>query len=151
MKMKSDLPFYSEGLSFSCTRCSSCCRKEPGFVFLSNNDVQNLLKSMNMEYAEFVKTFCRWIPSGGKELLSLREKSNYDCILWKETGCSVYEYRPLQCRTFPFWQTMLYSPQSWESGKNECPGMGQGKYHSFDTIAYLLAQQCLDPPISKEG
>ena len=34
--------FYSDGLRFECTRCSRCCRHTPGYVFLSENDVERL-------------------------------------------------------------------------------------------------------------
>ena len=30
--MRAD-PFYAEGLRFACTRCSICCRGEPGYAF----------------------------------------------------------------------------------------------------------------------
>ena len=32
-------PFYAEGLRFSCERCSACCRGEPGYVFLTKEDL----------------------------------------------------------------------------------------------------------------
>ena len=36
-----------------------------------------------------------------KIVLCLKEKPNFDCILWKD-GCEAYEGRPVQCRTYPF-------------------------------------------------
>ena len=91
-------PYYAGGLRFSCARCSACCRYESGYVFLSGKDVSLLGDSLNIEYKEFTETYCRWIPSENEtERLSLKEKSNYDCIFWnKKENCSVYETRPLQ-------------------------------------------------------
>ncbi|MDR3247725.1 MAG: YkgJ family cysteine cluster protein, partial [Treponema sp.] len=41
-------PFYANGLRFSCTRCSSCCRYESGYVFLSPEDVDVLAKAQDL-------------------------------------------------------------------------------------------------------
>ena len=133
--------FYAKGLRFSCTRCSGCCRHEPGFVFLSKKDVFSLAEETRMNYSRFIETWCRWIPAGGKwERLSLKEKSNFDCIFWN-SGCSVYEARPLQCRAFPFWPSILASVHTWQSEAADCPGIGRGKLHSRDRIAAWLAEQ----------
>ncbi|HQO67077.1 MAG TPA: YkgJ family cysteine cluster protein, partial [Spirochaetales bacterium] len=32
--------FWHEGLRFECARCSACCRYEPGYVFLSADDLR---------------------------------------------------------------------------------------------------------------
>jgi Fe-S-cluster containining protein len=134
-------PFYAKGLKFSCAKCSACCRYEPGFVFLSQKDFDVLAKALQMGYTQFMETFCRWIPYlGDTERLSLREKSNLDCIFWKE-GCSVYEARPLQCRSFPFWPTVLHSKQAWKAAAAGCPGMGHGEIHSAGTVDCWLEQQ----------
>jgi Fe-S-cluster containining protein len=134
-------PFYVNGLRFSCRRCSSCCRNESGFVFLSGEDLRRLSAACNMEYAGFVTTWCRWIPWGGGEFrLSLKEKSDYDCIFWKN-GCTVYEARPLQCRAFPFWNSVLSSRKAWEAAGTGCPGMDCGAMHSREEIEACLERQ----------
>ena len=134
-------PFYAEVLCFSCTRCSSCCRYESGFVFLSQIDVLRLAAECQISYNEFVKTYCRWIPSVNKtERLSLREKADFDCIFW-DSGCKVYNARPLQCRAYPFWPNMLNFRESWEMGKTECPGMDQGKLYTLSEIEAFLDSQ----------
>ena len=139
--------FYSAGLRFSCARCSTCCRKESGFVYLSENDLSALAQELQMEYADFVNMWCRWVPfERGRERLSLREKSNYDCIFWKsgsagDDGCSVYNVRPLQCRTFPFWDYVLGSQQAWTNAGKDCPGIGSGEYHEAEKIKNLLRLQ----------
>ena len=50
--------------------------------------------------------------------------------------CSVYEARPMQCRTWPFWKVNLASRQAWESVKKAtpCPGMGSGTLVSIERI-----------------
>ncbi|AEF85186.1 conserved hypothetical protein [Treponema primitia ZAS-2] len=140
-------PFYANGLLFSCTRCSECCRIDPGFVFLRKKDTEILVSALKMKYTEFVETYCRWVPGfDGTEQLSLKEKANYDCIFW-DRGCSVYESRPLQCRTFPFWPSMLESAKYWKS--MSCPGMGKGALHTRGEIELFLAQQRAEPVIER--
>ena len=127
-------PFYAKGLKFSCKRCSSCCRYDSGFVFISENDLKRLSAALKMDKDGFIKTYCRWVPSVSEnERLSLREKSNKDCILW-DNGCTVYESRPVQCVSFPFWESVLSSNEAWEMAASACPGMNCGTLHSEEEI-----------------
>ncbi|HCM26059.1 MAG: Fe-S oxidoreductase [Treponema sp. GWB1_62_6] len=138
--------FYSEGLRFSCERCSACCRHDPGFVFLSRRDAELLAQHRQMSYIDFVATYCRWIPVGdGIDRLSLKELSNYDCVFWKTGGCTVYSSRPQQCRTFPFWNSVVSCAESWEATALDCPGMEKGELHGADEIEGLLALRVNDP------
>ncbi|MCL2044073.1 MAG: YkgJ family cysteine cluster protein [Treponema sp.] len=130
----SDESFYSAGLRFSCTRCSNCCRKESGFVYLSENDLSRLAGFFDMDYTAFIQTWCRWVSfERNRERLSLKEKSNYDCIFWDKV-CTVYNVRPLQCRTFPFWDSVLCSKDAWENTGQSCPGINTGDLHEKGII-----------------
>ncbi len=143
-------PFYESGLRFSCARCSACCRHDPGFVFLSLREAQNLAKRLSMDYSEFLAAYCRWIPmSEQTEMLSLRERSNYDCIFWSEKGCTVYEDRPVQCRTFPFWDSVVASEEAWNSVAEGCPGMNRGAVHLAEEIEQLLSQRRDEAPLTR--
>ena len=152
-------PFYADGLRFSCKRCSQCCRHESGFVFLSEKDVVRMAEALKIGCEEFSLSFCRWIPQvNGIEQLSLKEKSNLDCILWAisaganaDGGCSVYESRPLQCRSFPFWPSMLNSSVSWEAAAKDCPGIGQGSLHNLDSILEWIAIRQNEPIMSRKA
>jgi Fe-S-cluster containining protein len=142
-------PFYADGLRFSCKRCSACCRYEPGYVFLSESDCKLLAECLEMEYTTFVKTFCRWIPVPGLgEQLSLREKANFDCVFWNGV-CAVYEKRPLQCRTYPFWDSLVFSPQAWE--EFDCPGKNQGELHTGAYIESCLERRRAEPALTRGG
>jgi len=134
-------PFYASGLRFSCKRCSACCRYESGHVFLSEKDLINLSDWLKMDYIDFTKTFCRWVTrEQDREFLSLREKSNFDCIFW-DFGCKVYNARPVQCRTFPFWQSVIATSGSWETAATGCPGINTGEIHDEKAVESYIAQQ----------
>ncbi|MDR2398307.1 MAG: YkgJ family cysteine cluster protein [Spirochaetaceae bacterium] len=144
---KSKRPFYHQGLRFSCTRCSACCRYESGFVFLSKKDVDILAETLQMAYNEVIETYCQWVPGGiGEERLSLKETAVYDCIFWRQ-GCSVYEGRPLQCKTFPFWPSLLASRDAWNHGAASCPGMRSGVLHTKDEIEQWISRRRGEPLI----
>ena len=130
--------FYENGLRFQCTRCSKCCRLTPGFVFLSADDLKGIAGIIKLSTEEVVSRYCRVINIGGFKRLSLIEKSNYDCIFWEDTGCRIYAGRPLQCRSYPFWQSNLESIEAWENVSAKCPGTGKGKKHNRKTIEYWL-------------
>ena len=126
--------FYENGLNFQCQRCSHCCKDEPGFVYLSKIDLQNLLACYNLTKEEFIEIYCRFVPYyDGSEVLCLQEKENYECILWDQ-GCTAYNGRPIQCSTYPFWSYILRNEQSWNDEANDCPGINKGCKVSFEEI-----------------
>jgi len=94
-----------------------------------------------MERNDFIKTYCRWVSDWkGGEILSLKEKINNDCILW-EDGCLVYKARPLQCVTFPFWESIVASGHSWAMAASGCPGMNTGSLHLKNEIEEKINQR----------
>jgi Fe-S-cluster containining protein len=136
-----DNNFIEKGLRFTCTRCSSCCRHTPGYVFLSEKDINNLLRATNMSRAHFLKNYCRIVSVNGLYRLSLREKSNYDCIFWSDGRCNVYKNRPLQCKSYPFWSSILSSYDSWIEQKKVCPGIGRGTVYNKRKIENYLKKR----------
>ena len=138
--MDSDV-FYRKGLRFGCTRCSRCCRHTAGYVFLSSSDLDTLASALGMDRQDVLRTRCRRVPLGIANRISLREKANLDCTFWENGGCSVYEARPLQCRSFPFWAACVSSPEEWKMHGQQCPGIGKGKVHSRVEIDGWLSQR----------
>ena len=142
-------PFYSSGLYFSCKRCSACCRYEAGFVFLSEKDLDKLSGELKMDCDRFTKIYCRWVIDWfGKEVLSLKEKANKDCIFW-DSGCTVYNARPLQCRTYPFWESIVASAKSWEVTASDCPGINTGTLYTGKAIDENIKLRDHEPIINK--
>ena len=143
--MESQEVFYREGLRFSCTRCSKCCRHESGYVFLSETDIERLRKRFELSRREFLDRYTSRVDLGLAVRLSLKEQPNFDCIFWAHGGCSVYEDRPLQCRAFPFWPQNLQSAEAWEETAKECPGIHVGTRHSYETIEEWLHRRESEP------
>lgn len=117
-----------------------CCRHDPGYVFLSEEDLAGLSGRLQMSRREFEETYCRDVEMDGYLRLSLKEQPNNDCVFWIDGGCSVYEDRPLQCRSFPFWPSYLFSAYTWKTLRGYCPGVGIGELHGPEEIdAWLRA------------
>ncbi|MGL4524267.1 MAG: YkgJ family cysteine cluster protein [Spirochaetia bacterium] len=131
--------FYENGLQFSCTRCSRCCRHVSGYVFLSKSDIVALHTHIDMSEEEFLNEYCRAVDYGQEVRISLKEKANFDCIFWsaEADGCQVYPVRPLQCQSYPFWSQIL-TPIGWKNEANSCPGINTGKMYSAQEIEEIL-------------
>lgn len=117
-------------LKFKCTRCSNCCRFTPGVVFLTIEDVESIVNYLKISKDSFFQKYCRNVFSNGKELVALKEKENFDCIFWKD-GCLIYEVRPLQCKAYPFWSSIVESDEIINFEKNRCKGIGKIDSLSF--------------------
>ena len=129
-------PFYRNGLRFSCQRCGRCCRIPDGIVYLTENDVQIAAEHLKISRDEFLR---RYTHREHKHRV-LNEFSNGDCIFFREgRGCIIYDARPEQCRTFPFWKQNLRSKEAWESVSEECSGIGKGEFYSFERIFKIVA------------
>ena len=130
-------PWYAEGLRFSCLRCGDCCRGEPGFVWISDDEIKAAARCLGLPAAQFHRKYVR--KAFGR--LSLIELAGGDCIMWSPGGCKIYPARPVQCRTFPFWAEYILSPQGWETAHKRCPGVGAGKLHTVEEIRQKLRER----------
>ena len=142
--------FYKDGLKFECQRCSFCCGHSPGFVYLSQRDLNVLCNHFQMKIKDFVEKYCRWADYYyGTKVLALQEKKNYDCILWKN-GCSAYQARPVQCSTYPFWDWMINDKETWMECAKECPGMNKGRKWDIEEIEKNKIAYIHNIPLKKE-
>ena len=113
----------------------NAARDRPGYVFLTENDIELLSEKLDLSRDEFLKKYCRQV---GRSYSLLELRPHHDCIfLEKGERCSVYDARPKQCRTFPFWSQNLESRENWTSAGKECEGIDnpQGKLYSAEEIA----------------
>ncbi len=143
--MAKQVPWYEKGLNFTCTRCSRCCRHDSGYVFLSKSDVARLAGHFSLSEKDFKTTYCVEVDLSLAKRISIKEQENFDCVFWKDGGCSVYEARPLQCRAYPFWSHNLDSPDSWKAVRSECPGIDIGTRHSREDIDSWLDLRSREP------
>lgn len=125
-------PWYREGLRFECTGCGDCCTGAPGYVWVNEDEIEALAQVTGMDVATFEDTFVRRVG----QRKSLIEYPGGDCVFFDPTErkCNVYEHRPRQCRTWPFWPSNVATPSAWRQTCRNCPGAGQGKLVPLDEI-----------------
>ena len=99
---------------------------------MNDEEVDALTALLGLERMTFLSTYARRLPDGA---ISLRERLNHDCVFYDvERGCEIYEHRPLQCRTWPFWRANVHSRKHWEQAARTCPGMNRGPLHDAELI-----------------
>jgi Fe-S-cluster containining protein len=128
-------PWFHEGLRFRCTQCGNCCTGAPGFVWINDEEIDALSEFHGEPREQIEQLYTRWL--GPRR--SLREKANGDCIFYdKSAGCTIYPVRPRQCRTWPFWESNVRTPEDWEETCQMCPGSGQGELIPAEEITRRL-------------
>jgi Fe-S-cluster containining protein len=128
-------PWYQDGLRFRCTRCGNCCTGAPGYVWVTDDEVADIADYRRERRAEVEGLYTRLV--GSKR--SLRERANGDCVFYdRRAGCTVYPVRPRQCRTWPFWESNVHTPETWQQTCAVCPGAGQGELIPAEEIARRL-------------
>lgn len=137
-----DAPWYKDGLKFTCTQCGKCCTGPSGFVWITEEEMHAMAKALRMTVQAFKIRYTR----KRNNRLALVEKKNsagtYDCIFLSEQKCQIYQARPRQCRTFPWWKENLNTEESWQLASLGCEGMhAEASLVPYSEIAQSLADQ----------
>ncbi|MDB2562679.1 YkgJ family cysteine cluster protein [Sulfurimonas sp.] len=106
----------------ACQECAGrCCTGESGYIYVSKTEVEAIAKLLKLEVKDFVKEYLF------KKMykFSIKERKNgnsYECIFYDTptNACTIYDARPTQCKTFPFWD---HYKTRVEELKLECPGI----------------------------
>jgi Fe-S-cluster containining protein len=144
-------PWYAGGLRFKCTECGKCCTGASGSVYLSQEDLERLAAHFRRPVGAFVRKNTQMLH--GRRALQNRDSG--DCIFLNGKTCSVYEARPVQCRSFPWWNSNLRDPESWQEAAKDCEGIEHpaGQVFSFAEIreqADLEAENELTPELRRQ-
>lgn len=126
-------PWYKDGLRFKCSQCGDCCTGAPGYVWVNQAEIEAIAAEIGEANVEaFEDEYVRKI--GIRR--SLREFPNGDCVFFdtENRKCTVYHARPRQCRTWPFWDSNVKSPEAWAETCEVCPGSGKGKLYQLEHI-----------------
>jgi len=106
------------GLNFDCTSCGKCCTIQ-GQILANKAEVSGIAKELKISEGDFFeKHVTGWNADGTWFTLKskpVQKDGSEPCSLLGEDGrCTVYNARPTQCRTYPFWDELLESSESWE-------------------------------------
>lgn len=106
----------------ACSLCEAkCCTGESGYIYVNEEEIKNISNFLNMSRGEFIDKFLYKV-SYRYSIKERKVANSYECAFYDRTnnGCAIYEYRPSQCVSFPFWDYFLKNPQEL---KNECIGV----------------------------
>jgi uncharacterized protein len=130
--------FYKDGLRFECQGEGKCCvsRGRYGYVYLSFSDRKRLAAHFSMSTAAFTAAYTRKVDG----LYELRYTGK-DCPFLQDNRCRVYEARPWQCRTWPFWPENMNSVVWEKEVASWCPGAGRGRLYTAEEIEDFLTKK----------
>lgn len=133
-----DKQIYQDGIRFECTGCGECCKSRGRFqyVYASRAERERLAKHFGLSLSAFTQQYCQ-------------ETSGYfhfknpkgDCQFLDGLRCTVYEARPEQCRTWPFWPDNMET-RVWEKEvKPGCEGIGRGRLYPREEIEVFFTAE----------
>lgn len=124
---------------FGCTACGKCCRG-PGSVYFTRADLENIYAALGLESAAEKKALRDRLVQDRRNGYYIHRTEKACTLLDKQGRCSVYEARPLQCRTYPFWPSVFADEGWYEEVLEECPGtMGRkGQEYSHAETARIV-------------
>lgn len=133
--IEEELPWFAElgpdnnNIPFECTGCGKCC-KTRGDVYMSPTETKKAAKLLGLSIADFKAQYVEeeevtvtmsldpeQIPEGETGWTVLRHKEeDQSCIFLNDEGlCNIYEARPIQCSTYPFWPRIMANREAWNS------------------------------------
>ena len=105
--------------TFECTKCGKCCIASGNRVLLvvSEDEAAAMAMCLNMPPEQFVDMFL--------DDTRMKLCADGSCpMLDTETNlCRVYEARPEQCRTFPYWPHNFYGGKFKTGVRGLCEGI----------------------------
>lgn len=126
-------PFWSEGLNFTCSACGKCCQNK-GEVWFNTEEFTHLVEKIQLPVQDVLDFYVEEVQSGWVKLKSKEADGLEECIFLSNTdhkSCTIYEQRPVQCRTYPYWSRLLGERKEWIAERVE-PEEREGRHWSLE-------------------
>ena len=132
----------AKAVQFECQPgCTECCR-QPGFVYMTEEDVVRAAAFLGMAAEAFERRYV-YRTQHKRRLRTPREGR---CHFLRADGCSIHPAKPTQCRIFPFWPELVESRREWKKAAGYCPGIGKGPLIQIENARDQAAEMRLAYP-----
>lgn len=132
-----------KGFTFQCQGCGRCCSNEiDGYVYLYMDDIKNMATSLQVSLEELAEKYLmvvfytyniyneKLVKTGKVKrmhTLAIRSSAGQSScqFLYKQGDnylCRIYEYRPIQCSSYPFWDTIMTHSKNFIETELICAG-----------------------------
>ena len=123
-----------EPLRFECqSDCFKCCAK-PGIVYFDQAAIKSAARITKISPERFKKDFLKLYND---QWIHEVEDGN-PCAFLTNEGCSIHFGKPIQCRSYPFWNENMTSKSMWKLVGSFCPGIDSGPHIAVATIRNFL-------------
>ena len=108
--------------SSACATCEGrCCTGESGYIYVTKDEIKDIAEVLKIDINELRVKYL--FKKGYKySIKEFKYNDSYECVFYdrESNGCQIYNARPSQCKTFPFWD---YYKTRVDELKQECPGI----------------------------
>ncbi|MCZ7383563.1 MAG: YkgJ family cysteine cluster protein [Candidatus Methanoperedens sp.] len=105
--------------AFSCARCGWCCRENfkiqitkdilrpSNAISVFPDDIRRIMKGTGMKWDDVAQPDIYSCLSDGDSIYAigwlLRRNDAKECVFYRDGACTIYEFRPMICRCYPFF------------------------------------------------
>ncbi len=97
----------------ACNDCKGkCCNGEKGNIWVNKNEITAIAAFLKVDAKKFISSYLR--KNGYRySIKELKTGNNYACLFFdtEKNGCGIYDVRPEQCKTYPFWPFFKDNPE----------------------------------------
>lgn len=118
--------WFKDAITFSCTSCGKCCKtKGSNRVYLNLAESEVMSSHLGLSLEAFHEKYTdNRLDKNGLMLKSIKQhETKKQCTFLDGNKCSIYEARPTQCKTYPFWPQNMIGPAEWVAESHMCEGI----------------------------
>lgn len=92
---------------------------------MNRKEIQNIASRIGMHEKSFLVQYVdERVDDTGKHFHSLKKHhTKNQCIFLNGSKCSIYNDRPTQCRTYPYWPHVMIGDAEWKGEARNCEGI----------------------------
>jgi Fe-S-cluster containining protein len=137
---------YPNNLKFECNKCAICCgdtKEKTRHILLLDSETMEIAQKTALPTAEFSFEIADNQPYSRE----MKKGQDGKCVFLKDNACTIYGFRPLICRFYPFELKFNEDQDRYEfTATLECTGINNGKLVGESDFKKLfkLAQERLE-------